>query len=430
MPLKYQSLSPELQQRILADRADHWDNPCRTRDEDVIRRDPHRDKANLWRPAFVRDVEKIMHSPFYNRYADKTQVFSFYRNDDISRRALHVQLVSRIARNIGAVLGLNQDLIEAIALGHDIGHTPFGHAGERFLSDLYQENTGRYFNHNVHSVRVLDQLFARNISLQTLNGILCHNGEFELKEYRPKQMNDFKELDRAVESCYSDKENIGALVPSTLEACVVRICDMVAYLGKDRQDARRARLIDDAASGAEREDPGDTENSRGNRKNPSGGLHFTPGTIGGENAEIINNLVVNILENSYGKDFLLLSGEHFKALKTAKKENYEMIYRNPRINDVYDNEIRPMFHDIYYRLLHDLLGRRKDSVIYRHHISFINDNRKYYGDLPPYEEEEPNQIVVDYIASMTDDYFIDLYNFLFPGGTHEINYVSYFDDMR
>lgn len=81
-------------------------------------------------PAFVRDVEKIMHSPYYNRYADKTQVFSFYKNDDISHRALHVQLVSRIARNIGRMLGLDLDLIEAVALGHDIGHTPFGHAGE------------------------------------------------------------------------------------------------------------------------------------------------------------------------------------------------------------------------------------------------------------------------------------------------------------
>ena len=75
------------------------------------------DKANLWRPAFVRDVEKIMHVPYYNRYSDKTQVFSFYQNDDISRRALHVQLVSRIARNIGSVLGLNESLIEAISLG-------------------------------------------------------------------------------------------------------------------------------------------------------------------------------------------------------------------------------------------------------------------------------------------------------------------------
>lgn len=143
------------------------------------------DKANLWRPAFVRDIEKILHLPYYNRYVDKTQVFSFYHNDDITRRALHVQLVSRIARNIGSVLGLNLDLIEAIALGHDIGHTPFGHAGERFLDELLKNETGRSFQHNVQSARVLDKLFARNISLQVLDGVLCHNGEFEMQEYRP-----------------------------------------------------------------------------------------------------------------------------------------------------------------------------------------------------------------------------------------------------
>ena len=135
----------------------------------------------MQRPAYVRDIEKIMNVPYYNRYSYKTQVFSLVRNDDISRRALHVQYVSRIARNIGRLLGLNIDLIEAIALGHDIGHTPFGHAGERALSKLYHEHTGRYFNHNVHSVRVLDNICCQNLSLQTLDGIICHNGEMEMK---------------------------------------------------------------------------------------------------------------------------------------------------------------------------------------------------------------------------------------------------------
>ncbi|SHH57388.1 HD domain-containing protein [Sporobacter termitidis DSM 10068] len=177
--LKYLSLSKGIQEQIIYDRENDKENPNKCQNESVVRRNEERDVESLWRPSFVRDIEKILHCPFYNRYADKTQVFSFYRNDDITRRGLHVQLVSRIARNIGSLLGLNLDLIEAISLGHDIGHTPFGHAGERFLSELLQDNTGRYFNHNVHSVRVLDTMFARNISLQTLDGVLCHNGEFE-----------------------------------------------------------------------------------------------------------------------------------------------------------------------------------------------------------------------------------------------------------
>ena len=118
------------------------------------------DIASIWRPAYVRDVEKIIHTPAYNRYAGKTQVFSFRANDDISRRGLHVQLVARIARDIGFALGLNCDLIEAIGLGHDLGHTPFGHAGERCLNDVFHEHTGRWFFHNVHSVRVLDALYG------------------------------------------------------------------------------------------------------------------------------------------------------------------------------------------------------------------------------------------------------------------------------
>ena len=109
--LKFNKINEELQQKIKDDRENHWVNPYAFKDENAVRRKNDIDKANLWRPVFVRDTEKIMHLPYYNRYADKTQVFSFKNNDDITRRARHVQFVSRIARNIGSVLGLNLDLI-------------------------------------------------------------------------------------------------------------------------------------------------------------------------------------------------------------------------------------------------------------------------------------------------------------------------------
>ena len=151
----YEKLSPELTERIKYD-IEHGTRPDFSAKGSLAkRRNPDFDRESVWRPAYVRDVDKIMHSPYYNRYTDKTQVFSFYKNDDITRRALHVQLVSRIARSIGSVLGLNLDLIEAIALGHDIGHTPFGHAGERYISEVYHAETGRYFNHNVHLVKAM-----------------------------------------------------------------------------------------------------------------------------------------------------------------------------------------------------------------------------------------------------------------------------------
>ena len=114
-PLRYRQLNKEIQQRIEHDRQNHISNPNKADDLKALRRDQTRDKSNLLRPAYIRDIDKILHLPLYNRYNDKTQVFSFISNDDITRRGLHVQLVSRIARNIGRLLDLNLDLIEAIA---------------------------------------------------------------------------------------------------------------------------------------------------------------------------------------------------------------------------------------------------------------------------------------------------------------------------
>lgn len=401
---QYKKLDPQIQERILADRAEHIENPYRCHEADSIRRNANQDKGTFWRPAFLRDVEKILHLPYYNRYTDKTQVFSLYRNDDISRRALHVQLVSRIARNIGGMLGLNLDLIEAIALGHDLGHTPFGHTGERFLDALLRSETGRYFNHNVQSARVLDRIFVRNISLQCLDGILCHNGEFEQQEYRPDREKAFTDYDAQVEACYREGDGaIKALVPKTLEGCVVRISDMIAYIGKDRQDAETAQLIDKKQ-------------------------RFRPGKIGTGNAPIINNISVDIVENSYGKDHILLSPEVYGDLKAAKAENYEVIYKNDVVSEQHGT-IREMFADVYYKLLDDLKKGNRDSVIYRHHLDFIAEKTRFYDSSFSYGREEANQMVVDYMASMTDDYFIELHHFLFPESPHKIEYISYFEDL-
>ena len=152
MNLNYESLSQGVSERMQNDRKNNTLPPFGFCEENVTRRNSEKDKANIWRTAFVRDIDKILHCPYYNRYADKTQVFSFYRNDDITRRALHVQLVSRIARTIGKSLNLNLDLIEAIALGHDIGHTPFGHAGEKYLDEIYFSHTKRHFSHNTFPI--------------------------------------------------------------------------------------------------------------------------------------------------------------------------------------------------------------------------------------------------------------------------------------
>lgn len=399
----YEHLSPELTERMREDIEKNTRPQFAAKGSLAVRRNPDEDRESVWRPAYARDVDKIMHSPYYNRYTDKTQVFSFYKNDDITRRALHVQLVSRIARSIGSALNLNLDLIEAIALGHDIGHTPFGHAGERFLSEVYYAECGRYFNHNVHSVRVLDGIFSHNLTLDTLNGIIAHNGEYEMNEYHPVPMHDFAEYDRMVESCYVDQANILSISPSTLEGCVVRVCDIIAYLGKDRQDAIRAKLI---ASQNAIKDAG----------------------IGAVNAEIINNLEVNIIENSYGKPYIKMDREHFLGMSEAKRANYNMIYNVDRVSRVLEEQVRPIMQKMYYKLLADLKNGVTSSPIFRQHIDFVTNNH-YASKIPYLESTEQNQIVVDYIASMTDDYCIELYEYLFPNDNVKFKYHGYFENL-
>lgn len=382
-------LSDELIERMSDDRARGWKNPYRTSDEDAVRREERpADRSSIWRPAFVRDVEKILHMPAYNRYAGKTQVFSFRSNDDLSRRGLHVQLVARIARDIGFALGLNCDLIEAIGLGHDLGHTPFGHAGERCLNDVFHERTGRWFFHNVHSVRVLDRLYGRNISLQTLDGTLCHNGEYEQRVFELSGLSSFGEFDRVVDECVSGGGAvIGHLRPMTLEGCVVRISDIIAYVGRDRQDAIEAGLL-----------TGDA---------------FEDGLGGAYNSWILTHASADIIEHSYGKDRIEMSEELFAEIRRAKAENYAKIYRSSGIEGERAEVLARAFELMYERCLDDLHKRDESSFIFRHHITRIEEQLAHYGRTYDWQSD-PEQTVVDYIASMTDGYFAELASKFFP----------------
>ena len=382
-------LSDELIERMSDDRARGWENPYRTSDEDALRREERpADRSSIWRPAFVRDVEKILHMPAYNRYAGKTQVFSFRSNDDLSRRGLHVQLVARIARDIGYALGLNCDLIEAIGLGHDLGHTPFGHAGERCLNDVFHGRTGRWFFHNVHSVRVLDKLYGRNISLQTLDGALCHNGEYEQRVFELSGLSSFGEFDRVVDECVSGGGAvIGHLRPMTLEGCVVRISDIIAYVGRDRQDAIEAGLL-----------TGDA---------------FEDGLGGAYNSWILTHASADIIEHSYGKDRIEMSEELFAEIRRAKAENYAKIYRSSGIEGERAEVLARAFELMYERCLDDLNKRDESSFIFRHHIMRIEEQLAHYGRTYDWQSD-PEQTVVDYIASMTDGYFAELASKFFP----------------
>lgn len=383
-------------------------SPFATKNEDGIR-SARAPRYDIIRPPYAYDVDCIIYNPFYNRYADKTQVFSFYKNDDVTRRALHVQLVSKIARTIGRALKLNLDLIEAIALGHDMGHTPFGHKGEELLSECYEKSTkcrhgkARYFNHNVHSARIFRNILSTNLTLQTLSGILAHNGEKVCREYTPSKLTDFQKFDSILENCYTKKNYHKHLRPNTLEGCVVRISDMIAYAGKDRLDLYRVKAISEEMFKSER-------------------------LIGTRNSDIISNVIINIIKNSINQPSLNMDDEVFADLRDLIAENNELIYLNEDRVEPYDESIKPLMQKLYARFLQDLEDGNTQSPIFRHYIDNPALGLKYRnskGNLCV----DFDDIVTDSIASMTDDYFVDVCAELHidDEALKEIKYHSYFD---
>jgi len=379
-------------------------SPYACKNEYYIREYSSKYDEKIIRSQYAVDIDKILHSALFNRESDKTQVFSFYRNDDITRRAYHVQLVSRIGRTIGKALRLNLDLIEAIAIGHDVGHTPFGHKGEQFLNELYSSNTGRFFNHNVHSVRVLQKISGCNLTLQTLDGILCHCGEKAFEKYEPSSLSNFDEFNAIIEECYTQKERIKTLRPSTLEGCVVRISDMIAYIGKDRQDAAKAKIT----------------------------TNFKPNKLGDKNPEIITTIIEDIIVNSLEKTYVSMSKETFEAITETLEENNEQIYQCKDVTEPYYNVIKPMMEILYNRFKEDFTKDRYDSLIYQHYLNgWITGNyyRHHSKRFIDKMVHTPDDVVVDFIASMTDDYFIEVFKYLYPddGLNKQIRYIEYFD---
>ena len=395
-----EGISSEVAAAVLDQRANGHLSPYACTGEQAIRRSTRHDAGTVQRPSFVRDSEKIIHLPAYNRLAGKTQVFSLRANDDISRRGLHVQLVSRVARDIGLSLGLNLDLIEAIALGHDIGHTPFGHAGERFLNDAFHRRTGRWFFHNVQSVRVLDVLYGRNLSLQTLDGVICHNGECERQVFETSGLAGFDEFDAIVQGCWDTGEHaIGHLRPMTLEGCVVRVSDIIAYVGKDRQDAIAAGIV--------------------------GEEDFDDGLGGAYNSWALGAFISDVVEHSFGRDRIEMSEEAFCEIRRAKRENYEKIYNASELNGELAADVAGLFERVYERTLADLRAGDEGAPVFRHHIVDVNRALGYYGQSYKWEDDL-DLTAVDYISSMTDDYFVALCESLFPESERVFKRRGYF----
>ena len=340
-----------------------------------------RDVMNDFRTPFFRDIDRIIYTLAFTRYSDKTQVFSFKSNDHLTKRMIHVQYVSKIARTIGRALALNEDLIEASALGHDLGHTPFGHVGEEILNKISLDCGEGYFNHNIHSVRLLMDIEnygnGKDITLQTLDAIMCHNGELPQSEYHPVKKTK-EEFLKEYKLSYKDKTIIKKLRPMTLEGCVVRISDLIAYLGRDIEDAMRLNIV------SFKDIPDSIKKYLGNN-----------------NRDIVNSLINDVIENSLDKSYIKVSDEVYNAIVDLKDFNYKNIYAK-----AYTKEERisleRMLNTLFNCYMNDLKYNNKDSNIIKSYLSNMSDEYK--------NSNSHERIVIDYIAGMTDDYCRSEYN--------------------
>jgi dGTPase len=280
------------------------------------------------------------------------------------------------------VLRYNEDLIEAIALGHDVGHAPFGHTGERFVSAFLKEKKIGCFCHNAQSFRQLHEIEKTeskghiNLCVQTLDGILCHNGEWLVEEYKNNPAKTSENLFEEYQKCLIDEKEPRNLRPMTMEGCIVRVSDVIAYIGRDIEDAIAVKLI-------KREDiPKDICE-----------------IIGNSNKLIVNSLVLDIINNSYGKDSILFSRDVFNALDALKTWNSDNIYNSPRKMSE-DDKINEMFCHVLNALSEEkLCGNVKTQ-----YEKWKADQSKEY-----FSKNSKERIAADYLSGMTDDFLMNSY---------------------
>jgi dGTPase len=324
---------------------------------------------NDHRLPYKRDVDRILHSKAYARYSDKTQVAYLVNNDHITYRGLHVQLVSHFAKGIAQILRLNTDLVEAISLGHDVGHPPFAHEGEKYLSKLSEEYGNGHFTHSWQSCRLFTSIEPLNLGLEVYDGFLCHDGGLGGPKLEPRFGKSWD--DHFHELSQKKMEPEKNIMPGTLEGCLVKICDTISYLGRDIEDAITLGFL-------KREQ--------------------VPKTIlGTTNRDILNTMARDIITHSYGKDYIQLSDEAFTALKTIRSFNFKEIYFYPKLK-LESKRVERGYRALFEYLLGDLNEQEKQSYIWQHYLH--NKTEKYL------KESTPVQKVVDYISGMTDNFFV------------------------
>ncbi len=324
---------------------------------------------NDHRLPYKRDVDRILHSKAYSRYVDKTQVIYLVDNDHITHRSLHVQLVSSFARGIAEILSLNLDLVEAIALGHDVGHPPFGHEGEGYLSALSIEYGNGPFSHPLQSCHLFSEIEPLNLGLAVYDGFLCHDGGMVGCKLTPQWG---KNWDNHFHDREQKKENPEQnLMPATLEGCLVKLCDTMSYVGRDLEDAIELGIL-------KREEIPKT-------------------LLGTTNREILGVLASDIIRHSYQQEFIALSNEAYEALRFLRRFNFEHIYVHPKLK-VESSKIKSSYRILFEWLLKNLEQQQEQSYLWTH---FLHKRSSKY-----LQQTSDVQMVVDYIAGMTDHFFV------------------------
>ena len=357
----------------LVDRLDH---------ESLTRRT--RERAEDIRGAYYRDTTAIIHSSPFSRLKHKTQVFFAPANDHICTRMEHVLHVASIASTICKAFGLDTELAWAIGMGHDLGHTPFGHVGERIISSLFQERGLGSFEHEVNSLRVVRHLSNHgrglNLTYAVQDGIVSHCGEHFLQRLSPDER--VKDLDAIV----TRKD----LVPATWEGVAVRFSDSIAYLGRDWEDARRLGLLEGCPPLPE----------------------DVAEVLGRSNSAIINNLVMDLIENSGGSG-MGFSDRMYQAILEMSSYNYRYIYRS---------ELLEGYTRYFTRLIRLIVGYLDELMEkYGTDRKGYDEERNmlaagFYAHLmelkDSYLEREGNldRLVLDYVAGMSDNFALDCAN--------------------
>lgn len=376
----------------------------------IEREIPLYQRKNDIRSEYERDYTRILHSLAYRRLKHKTQVFFNIGNDYICTRMEHVQHVESVSCTIAKYLGLNVDLTRAIAMGHDLGHAPFGHEGEVELTNIRNELGLDDFWHERNSLRIIDNIELLeddssnyqnlNLTYAVRDGIISHCGEVDDNGIIPRT--EKIDLNRFTKS--------GEYQAYTWEGCVVKVADKIAYLGRDIEDAIRMDFIESK----------DLKELREISK--VYGEKIINTTV------IIHNFIISICENSSPEAGIRLSEEHNKMLKRIKDFNYRAIYKNPKF-DVYRKYVALVIRSIYDTLIEsydgdNTINKLKEKVnayptlihdfckYLKTYFSLEKDvrykNKKIYGKLET--REIYAQATIDYISGMTDRYAIEIFN--------------------